>query len=1013
MVTKFTNLATGANDTQSAQYDIFGNTIEVQMSCCNQKTYTYGDDTYYSQPDTTTSGGSGGPTLSNNAAYDFGTSAVTSTTDADGLTTSYTEDGWLNPTQIEPPSGESISLGYDDFEGLDSESVSYSDGGVSKSFSSSTTKDGWGNAIQGFDPAGNQINMSYDSMGRLLSQTNPFVKNGTPAPATTYQYDPLGRQIVTTLPDGNTLTVTYNGSTITLTDEVGRQVQRIYDGLGRLITVNEQNPSTGALTQTTTYTYNYLDKLIKVNQSGQVRSWNYDALGEMTYENIPEQTAMINDGTGTMWTSAYTYTDFGALATKTDARGVVKTNTYDTMNRLISTSYNTSNAPGVASTPTVAYNYDNSTDSTQGELLSVSVGSYYSESYSYDASERPASITDTINGEVYKTSYQYNQANQVTQVTYPSTRVLPYSHDSFGRLISIGAGTAGNGSIGYLASITYSAAGQTTGYSLGNGVAETFNYSPNRLQMNGVQATAGGATLMNLTYNFIATAGQLGMGTTAGDADQAVGVSGTINGQTESAAYTYDLDRRLVTASQTSNGQTGGRSYTWDPLGNRLTETDTVANAQIQSLTLAQSGGVTTNQISSVNNSGQNFSYTYDASGNVTSDGSGNTYTYDGENRLVSVSGSASIQNSYDFKNRRVINTESGATTHYIWQGNQVLAEMNGANGSLQIDYILYGKSFIAKIQASGVVSYFLSDRLSERLRLDSSANVQGIMGTLPWGEDFAETGTQEKHHFTTYDRDPTTGADYAINRMYSSSMGRFTRVDPKASSADPGTPRTWNRYAYVAGDPVNSTDPTGLECHEEWVPNLGGDGGHWEVGCTVGDGGDGPPYNPTTPDSGGAGGRTCAQDLDRMDADIDTYQGTLNTLFSLASQANPSAGKGDLKQYNNGLALNGAGGGASPLLNTYLLGNQLVGLLANLTGYTLNRLSEQVANALNAAGNASIEAINAIQDCGKTTASDSYGNTYNLEAVSLSALFTSSFLQGVAGGLPGGGSRLPNTNET
>jgi RHS repeat-associated protein len=572
----------------------------------------------------------------------------------------------------------------------------------------------------------------------------------------------------------------------------------------------------------------------------------------------------------------------------TDARGVVKTLGYDTMNRLTSITYNTSSAPGVASTPNVTYTYDNSTDATQGELLSVKVGSYYTESYGYDGYERPSTVTDTINGEVYTTSYQYNQANQITQIGYPSTRVLPYLYDSFGRLNSVGGSSPGtNGNpIGYLGGITYNAAEQTTGYSLGYGVAaETTSYDPKRLQVTGIQATAGSATLMNLTYNYNATAGQMGLGSTSGNTGQAVSVSGTINGQTESATYNYDLDRRLVSASQTSNGQTAGRSYTWDPLGNRLTETDTVANAQIQSLTLAQSGGVTTNQISSVNNRGRNFSYTYDAAGNVTSDGSGNTYTYDGENRLVSVSGSASIQNSYDFKNRRVINTESGTTTHYIWQGNQVLAEMNGTNGSPSIDYILYGNSFIAKIQASGVVSYFLTDRLSERLRLDSSANVDGVMGTLPFGEDFAESGMQEKHHFTTYDRDPTTGADYAINRTYGSTMGRFTRVDPKASSANPGRPQSWNRYAYVAGDPVNSTDPTGLKCF--WIPtnirNMGGDGSItiWNQVCDGNTGGE--PGGPGTGPPSGGSGPSCADQLGAVISDFHQVESDGDSMFNQA----------------------------------------------------------------------------------------------------------------------------------
>jgi hypothetical protein len=48
-----------------------------------------------------------------------------------------------------------------------------------------------------------------------------------------------------------------------------------------------------------------------------------------------------------------------------------------------------------------------------------------------------------------------------------------------------------------------------------------------------VETTQGGATgnLMNLSYNQQASAGQLGVGTTAGNAGQLIGVSGAINSQ--------------------------------------------------------------------------------------------------------------------------------------------------------------------------------------------------------------------------------------------------------------------------------------------------------------------------------------------------------------------------------------------------------------------------------------------------------------------------------------------------
>jgi YD repeat-containing protein len=281
-------------------------------------------------------------------------------------------------------------------------------------------RDGWGNPIQQSDAAGNKINLAYDSMGRLQGKTNPFPPNGSPGPTTSYQYNPLGRVTRITLPDNNALQATYGGGIVTLTDEAGRQTRRQLDGLGRLVTVMEQDPAVGgAPSIATNFTYDYLDHLTQVNQGGQTRAWKYDAAGRTLYERIPEQSATINDGTGTMWTCAYTYTNFDALATKTDARGAVITYAHDTMNRLTSVSYDTSHAAGVASTPNVIYNYDTSnTSTTKGLLLSVTAGTFQ-ETYGYDSLNRPSSVTDVIDSKSYVKSYQYNQAGQPTKLTYP------------------------------------------------------------------------------------------------------------------------------------------------------------------------------------------------------------------------------------------------------------------------------------------------------------------------------------------------------------------------------------------------------------------------------------------------------------------------------------------------------------------------------------------------------------------------------------------------------------------
>src|SRR6185503_3319097 len=277
-----------------------------------------------------TKGASGGPQVTTSAGYDFNTSATQTTTDPNGLvTTVNTRDAALRPTLITYPTAATVAASYNDSTPSSSQSVTYMDGGTQKTVTGSTVYDGLGRVIQQVDASGAQVNIRYDSMGRVASRTNPFPSGGTPGASTSYTYDGLGRATVVTLPDGQTVQTSYNGNAVTVTDQVNRKTQRIADGLGRLVTVNEQDVSTGLLNQATNYSYSYLDKLTDVNQGGQLRKYKYDSIGRLLFEKIPEQTATINDGTGTFWTSRYTYTTFDAVATKQDARGVITTFAYD------------------------------------------------------------------------------------------------------------------------------------------------------------------------------------------------------------------------------------------------------------------------------------------------------------------------------------------------------------------------------------------------------------------------------------------------------------------------------------------------------------------------------------------------------------------------------------------------------------------------------------------------------------------------------------------------------------
>jgi RHS repeat-associated protein len=121
---------------------------------------------------------------------------------------------------------------------------------------------------------------------------------------------------------------------------------------------------------------------------------------------------------------------------------------------------------------------------------------------------------------------------------------------------------------------------------------------------------------------------------------------------------------------------------------------------------------------------------------------------------------------------------------------------------------------------------------MSVRVVTDGSGSVVGRQATLPYGEGFALSGENDKHNFTSYERDAETWLDYAINRAYSPNIGRFTRPDPLRGSCNLITPQSLNRYTYVQNDPVNSVDPLGLltSCPPGTTPLLDRNG--LNLGC-------------------------------------------------------------------------------------------------------------------------------------------------------------------------------------
>jgi RHS repeat-associated protein len=211
----------------------------------------------------------------------------------------------------------------------------------------------------------------------------------------------------------------------------------------------------------------------------------------------------------------------------------------------------------------------------------------------------------------------------------------------------------------------------------------------------------------------------------------------------------------------------------------------------------------------------------------MTNDGS-NTLGYDAADQLLSTSNSASsAAYTYDGNGLRVEKAVTGgASTIYIFSGTKVIAEYdNGAAVSSPTrEHIYSGSQLLATLTNTGTAvttTYHHPDQLSVRLDTDGTAGSPtygqaiGQQGHYPFGESWYDTGSTTKFKFTTYERDPETGNDFAMARFNSNRLGRFTSPDPLAGSAF--APQSLNRYSYALNDPVNLADPSGALTIPVW----------------------------------------------------------------------------------------------------------------------------------------------------------------------------------------------------
>jgi len=188
---------------------------------------------------------------------------------------------------------------------------------------------------------------------------------------------------------------------------------------------------------------------------------------------------------------------------------------------------------------------------------------------------------------------------------------------------------------------------------------------------------------------------------------------------------------------------------------------------------------------------------------------------YDADNKMTSFSdGMESGSYVYDGQGnrvQRVSSTKAGVTTYVYDAFGQLAAEYSMA---------AQGTDFTRKFRTTDHLG-------STRLITLAGAAVDpagGCRDFFPFGERIPGemTGVRSDdcykeldsiaQQFTAKERDGESGLDYFLARYSSAMIGRFTSPDPRMASARARSPQTWNRYSYVANNPLRFIDPDGQE---------------------------------------------------------------------------------------------------------------------------------------------------------------------------------------------------------
>lgn len=668
---------------------------------------------------------------------------LTKVTSPDGNFATLTYDGRDQLTRIDDQLQGWIVNTYDSAGNVESREWHQGTGGSTTKRSQALTVDVLDRVVQAAGgTAGNTASLVYDAAGRQTKATQQIT--GTSSVEGTQTWDDLDRLIATVSDSGS------GGLMVT--------TGMAYDAVGNLRSV--------------------------VDPKGLTTNYVYDALGRMTQQASPDS-----------GTTNYTYDDAGNLKTKTDARNITATTTWDALNRPLTVTY-----PTTAENVTYVYDTANAVCTTGetfalGQLTKMTDPSGTTE-YCYDRFGNLTRKVQTTGGVAHVVRYTYTLANQPASLTYPDGTLVDYVRDANARVKEVGVTVAGGTRQVLVGNATYLPAGPASSWQFGTTRTLTRTYDQD-YRATGVQDPGTGGLDIGYVYDNASYLKQITTQSTA----------------TIRAKFDYDALGRLLDRKNAAD--VIQESYTYDGTGNRLSNT-------VGGTTTTNSYPTTNHRLTQVGA----VARTYDNAGNLTAiGGTTREYAYNDANRMSLSKAGGVLQATYLYNGfGEQVQRQTGVTTRFVYDGDGSLLGQYDSTGAVVQEYVYLDGVPVGVIlsttQGTGNarLKWVQTDALgTPRAIVDPTRslaiwrwdeNSEAFGNTSPNTDPDADgTNLVFDLRFPGQRYDQASGLYYNYYRDYDPATGRYVQSDPIGLTGGIST------YGYAGGMPTEAIDPSGLVC--------------------------------------------------------------------------------------------------------------------------------------------------------------------------------------------------------